>query len=205
MPYRVIAFMFIAVLLVAFPVISKAQDSAAPKQEEQTEDDPARAKSKALQDKMTSLMRTLSQEEANHFIVMYTNYNVYSMVKAVENDVGNAIGGCGENNPGMKEDLEKRFEGWQKSVGSSLKEADANIKNLALAQTYLPQAEIQEFFAMIDEVRSYNSSRFETTPVTTPEACEFMLSKMDETEQSMQQLLQVALASYPNVLRKTQK
>ena len=73
------------------------------------------------------------------------------------------------------------------------------------AQDYMPINEFGMIFGLIDEVRASDSSQFERIPLTTPEACEFMMSKMDETEQSMGQLLLVTQVSLPNLLRKTQE
>ena len=202
---RIITLFSFLFLFSATPSVIHAQPTAKAEESKSAEEGLAEIQSDTLKQKMTSLMRTLTQEEINHFLVMYTNYNVYSMVKAVQEDISGAIDGCIKNNKNMEGDLTKRFDSWKKNVGTTMKEANANIQNLALAQTYLSQDEVQGFFSLIDEVRAHNSSRFETTPVTTPEACEFMISKMDETEENMKQLLQVALASYPNVLRKTQK
>lgn len=208
MTHRIFAFLFVVATIFIVPFSTSAQDGDQAQAEvakEPSKDDVAEAKAKVLQDKMVETMSGLTQEEASHFLVLYTNYNVYSLVKAVQNDIGIAVAACAENNPEIADKVTNRFSEWQTAVGSTLQEADANIKNMSLAQTYLSQAEIQEFFTKIDEVRAYNSSRFETTPVSTPEACEFMMSKMSETEKSMQQLLLVAVASYPDVLRKTQK
>ncbi len=163
------------------------------------------AQNKALKNKVSGLLKNLSQSEATHFLVMYANYNIYSMVKAVSEDVGKAVDACAENNKDMADDINRRYGKWVDSVGGTMKEAYANLNNLSLAQTYLPQSEVKMIFDLVDRVRSVNSSRFEALPVTTPEACEFMLSKMDETEDSMNQMLRATLASYPNLMKKNQK
>ena len=165
----------------------------------------AGAQNKALSGKISNLLKNLSQEEATHFMVMYANYNIYSMVKAVSQDVGEAIGKCAENNKEMADDLNRRHGKWESSVGGNMKEAYSNLNNMSLAQTYIPQSEVKMIFDLVDKVRSVNSSRFETVPVTTPEACEFMLSKMDETEESMNAMLQATMVSYPNIMKKIQK
>ena len=167
--------------------------------------DIAKAQTEAMQDQVSSLVRKLDQNEMQHFMIMYANYNVYSMVKAVGSDVGSAVDACAKNNRDMEDDLRSRFSKWEGAVGSSMKDADANIQNLALAQTYISQSELKRLFGLVDEVRSVNSSRFETTPVTTPEACEFMMSKMDETQDNMSKLLKATLFSYPDLLKKNQK
>lgn len=171
----------------------------------QEEESPVQAQEDALQDRMSTLLQNLSQDEAGHFMILYTNYNVYSMVNAVQADLNQAVQGCIENNKDMEQELVTRYDRWKENVGTTLTEAKGNIDNMKLAQSYLSQAEVDKTFNLVDEVRAHNSSRFETIPVTTPEACEFMLSKMDETEDSMKQLLQVTLVSYPNLLKKNQR
>ena len=167
--------------------------------------EPVKVKTEILQGKVSDLMKTLDMAQARHFMTMYANYNIYSMVKAVREDVHQAVEACADNNKNMADKVRNKFSRWDDSVGGTMKEADANIQNLALAQTYLPQSELKSIFSLVDEVRAVNSSRFEKTPVTTPEACEFMISKMDETETSMNSLLQATLISYPNMLQKTQE
>ncbi len=181
------------------PSLSVAQDAAS------GNSDLAKAQTKAMQEKVSSLMKTLDVAEVQHFMTMYANYNLYSMVKAVGDDVGSAVDDCAQNNKDMSGDLHRRFSEWEDTVGSAMKDTNDNIQNMASAQDYVPQSELKILFALVDEVRAVNSSRFETTPVTTKEACEFMMSKMDETETSMSGLLKATLSSYPDLQKKNQK
>ncbi len=167
--------------------------------------DIAKAQSEALNEKVVEILKGVTHEEAVHFMTMYGNYNIYSMVKAIRDDVEGAINGCIKNNKSMKDDLNDRFSDWNKNVSSSLKDTYEQVQNLALAQTYISQSELKIIFGLADEVRAVNSSRFETVPVTTPEACEFMVSKMDETERDMISMLRSTLVSYPNAVRKIQQ
>lgn len=170
-----------------------------------TSEELQKAQSDALKGMVTDIVPKLTRDEAGHFIAMYKNYTMYSMVKAVSADVKNAIAKCSDNNKSMAEGLQDRFKKWDSTIGETMKESLASINNMAISQSYIPQAELNTMFGLIDEVRAVNSSRFETAPVTTPEACEFMISKMDETEESMGNLLKQTLSSYPNLLKATQQ
>ena len=202
-----IFFVFSCLTIFVAPVgYAHAQDGeAALTDEQQKAKDLMKAQNDALQERLNSVMNTLDQAQLTHFMVMYTNYNMFSVVKAVREDVGGAVGGCAKNNPDMADELNNRFARWEGSVGSSMKEVDDNIKSMSLAQDYISQNDLSAIFGMVDETRALNSSQFEKTPVTTPEACEFMMSKMDETQENMIRLLSGTLQSYPNMLRKTQK
>ncbi len=176
--------------------------------EEMQSGDPAdlvKAQSKALQDKVSEMVKHLSMDESKHFFVLYANYTVYSMVKAVQEDVGSAVSECASTNPNMASEMNSRFAEWEENVGALMKESYANIESLGMAQTYISQSELKLIFNLIEEVRAQDSSQFEKIPLTTPEACQFMLSKLDETQASMQQMLQLTLVSYPNVLQQMQK
>ena len=196
--------LFCAVSLVSSGSFVVAQEEESEKPASSA-DDLAAAQVDALQGKVSDTMSSLEIEDMTHFTVLYSNYTVYSMVKAVRDDVEGAIQACAENNKDMESSLFDRFGKWDKVVGDSMVEAHDNIQNLALAHTYMPQSELKTLFGLIAATREKDSSRFETTPVTTPEACDFMMSKMDETEDSMVHMLRATLISFPALLQKNQK
>lgn len=165
----------------------------------------AKARLEALNGQIRGIKGNLGQAEMAHFGIIYGNYNIYSMVKAVREDVGNAVKGCIENNPDMEKQLGVRWDKWTNSVDANMKEAWANINAMVMAQNYAPQDNMTRIFALVDETRKANSSRFETIPVTTPEACEFMLSKMDETQDNMNLLLIATIKSYPSIMKSMQE
>lgn len=167
--------------------------------------DLAKAQLDALNGQVRSVSKKLDQAEMTHFGIIYSNYTVYSMVSAVRDDVEQAVNACIENNPEMEEQLTKRWDVWEKSVGTNMKEALANIKAMSTAQDYASQEEMNTIFALVDSTRAANSSRFEKVPVSTPEACEFMVSKMDETQDNMNMMLIATIKSYPAIMKKMQE
>lgn len=195
--YFRILVLFVCVFAVSGSVLAQTQSGAEKSPQKQLHD--------RLTERVSNVMKTLDQKEAFHFMTVYANYTLVSTVKAVREDVSDAVTKCAENNKSMKGDLDNRFAKWEQGVGSRLEDAEANINNMTIAQNYISQADLQSIFAQVDKMRAINSSNFEKTPVTSPEACEFMMSKMDETEDSMKQLLQVTLQSYPNILEQTQE
>jgi hypothetical protein len=76
---------------------------------------------------------------------------------------------------------------------------------MIVAQAYTKRNTIEDIFKQVEDVRGYNSSRFEKIPVSTREACEFMMGKMDETQTNMVGLLKTTLYSYPGALQRSQK
>ena len=63
----------------------------------------ARSQLEALNAQVRDVSQSLGQAERSHFGIIYTNYNVYSTVKAVRQDVEMAVNACIENNPEMEE------------------------------------------------------------------------------------------------------
>ncbi len=173
--------------------------------EPEIKDPVAKERQEALNRKYISIMANLDSREVQHFAVVIVNYNLLSTVKAVEEDISHAVAGCSEKNPEMTETVNTRFSTWKEAVGGAMQEAVANVNNMVLAQSYVEKTEYESLFGLIEDVRKYNSSRFEKTPVTTPEACEYMISKMDETQEQMVSMLRATLASYPSAREKSQE
>lgn len=165
----------------------------------------AKAQSKALTDQVSTIMSGLAADELNHFMVLFTNYNMYSIVVNVRRDVQNAVKLCGENNKEMKSELDSRFESWDEAVSEGMEQSWNNIESLGLAQSYISQNDLKMVYGLVEKTRGTDSSQFKKIPLTTPEACEFMLSKMDETQNSMMLLLRATNQSYPAILKKNQK
>ncbi len=180
---------------------SKAENTG----DKQYDDPVAEAKANALNQRYVRILSNLDTQEAQHFMIIVANYNIISTVKAVQEDVGEASKACVDNNKSMKDSINNRFDAWKSAIASPMVDANAGIQNMIMAQDYLPKAEFQTLFDLIEETRRYNSSRFETTPVTTPEACEFMVSKMDETQDQMVAMLNATQASYPAARKQPQE
>lgn len=203
---RVLAFVscFFGVLgIVGSPVFAQAENVEQSSLDQA--EDLLKMKSDTLNDRVKGVMDDLDQAQMTHFMIIHANYSIFSMVKAVNNDIGAAITGCKDNNSDLVERLDEKYVAWQEEVGPGMEEVDKNIKSLVLAQDYVPKEELDAIFSLIDELRETNSSQFETTPLTTVEACEFMISKIAETKDSMNLLLQSTLTSYPNAVQRNQK
>ena len=183
------------------------KDAAAPSDEEAKlpVDPVAEAKIKALNERLSAVSNRLDKNQARHFFVMYSNYTIISTVRAVEKDVQKAVETCAENNRDLRAELNARFSSWQNAVDGPMKEAMGGINNMIAAQNYASRDEIEDVFRLVEETREYNSSRFEKIPVSTKEACEFMMSKMRETQGNMAAMLKATLVSYPATIQRDQQ
>lgn len=146
-------------------------------------------------------MKDLNRRERRHFSVLYGNYNMTKVVETVQGDVGLAVDKCGEDNPDMKEKLKTRYKDWKAAIKPVLTEAGANVNNMVFAQEYAKPAEIRKFFKLIDKTREEHEKQIEKIPVTTPEACQHLLEKMDETQENLIHLLEATLISLPQALQ----
>jgi len=202
--FRTVLFAVLILVFVNVGIV-QAQEVADEQKPLGTSEELAKERSDELNERIGETLDSLGYQESAHFMVLHTNYNIYSMVKAVRNDISEAVEKCAENNPSIASQVRSKFENWDKNVGASMKESLDMITSMQLAQTYLPQSEFKKLFGVVDEIRSINSSRFEKTPVTTPAACKYMMSKMDETEERMKDLLSATLNILPSVVRQNQK
>jgi predicted nucleic acid-binding Zn-ribbon protein len=177
------------------------KEEAAPAQEEDPEilkrREEAERASEAAYSKMNKLLMRLSPPEQKHFIMMYTSHNVIQTVRVVQEDVGKAVAECGKNNPDMKEEMDAEHKEWNEAVNPVLKEAQANIDNMVVAQEYAPKAEMKSIFKAVDHARDETNDQIDKIPVTTPEACEYLLGKMEETKNNMVTMLKTTLMTFP--------
>lgn len=148
---------------------------------------------------ISELIDGLPPRQQKHFMVAYSNYNLIETVKTVQKDVGTAVDKCGENNPDMKADLDARFKDWKADVEPSIKEARSNFDNMLLAQDYASKKEVKAIFNSVDLTREKTYDQIQKIPVTSPEACQYLLSKMDETQARMIQILQTTLVTFPKI------
>ncbi len=196
-----------AALLIGFfaPTAPAYSQAEFPEVDENGEEVFSNAAAQRLQDILSEKMATYTQTEMQHMMIIYSNLNVLSMVDNVRADVKDAVTACGENNPEMKSEIDKRFEVWDEDVGGAVAQGRENVQGLIAAQGYMTAAEFESITKLIEEARHTDRNDFEKIPVTTPEACEFMLSKMDETQNTMKYMLMMTTANYAEVLQKLQQ
>lgn len=144
----------------------------------------------------------LSPEEQKHFFILYNNYNMIGTVKMVQGDVGNAVKACGESNPDMKGKMDARFKTWSEAIDPIVKESEGHVDNMVIAQEYAKPKEIKDIFKGLDETRVLANAQVEKTPVTTKEACEYLLNTMDDTQENFAKLLRSTLMSAPAIAPK---
>jgi hypothetical protein len=165
--------------------------------EKQSEEPPRNEALEAAQD----FMKDLDETSQRHFSVLHGNYNLIKVVETVRESVDEAVAACGKANPEMKEALGNRFGEWKEAVRPVMKEADANVENMILAQDYAKPKEIRSFLKMVDKARKKQRDAVERVPVVTPEACQSLLEKMDDTQENMVRLLKATLVSLPQVMQ----
>ena len=147
------------------------------------------------------LSEGLDKQSRRHFNVMYGNYNMVHVVKTVRESVDEAVTECGKSNEDLKQPLETRFAEWKNAVNPLLKEASANVDNMVLVQDYASKKDIRNFFKLIDKVRKDTRKEVKRVPVTTKEACEYLLENMDKTQPRMMELLEATLVTLPRAMQ----
>lgn len=176
---------FIFVTLFSMPV--HAEEEATEK-ETQTE---------SVHQRVGEFTRDLDEPSKQHFYALYGSYNMVKVVEGVREQVGDAVEKCADVNPDMKEALETRFEEWDDALEPIMDDAEANVDNMIIAQDYAKRSDFKKLFKFVDEVRARDNEALEKYPVTTPEACEYLRAKMDETQVNLTNLLQSTLVSLP--------
>lgn len=191
--------LIIAALIFGFVVLPAhaAENKKAPV----LSDEEVKKSVERAQDKTNDLIQGIvdGQSEANkkHFFMAYTVFNLLETVKMVGNDVNNAVQSCADKNRAMKDKLQTRYKTWKTATDKPMKEAQANLDAMVVAQDYAKQEDIRRVFKTLNETREITKSQMAKEPVTTPEACEFLYQKMDETQENLVTLINSTLVSVP--------
>ena len=151
-------------------------------------------------EEIEAFTKELDEPSQQHFYALYGSYNLIKVVEDVQNQVGKAIDKCADANPDMKDALKTRHKDWTKAIKPIMKEANANVDNMIIAQEYAKKKEVKRILKLNDELRENKAGDVDKFPVTTPEACEYLRVKMDETEANLTELLRSTLVSLPQSL-----
>jgi len=143
----------------------------------------------------------LKKNDRRHFFMIYNNHNMISTVKYVRDQVSAAIDACSETNPDMEQALRDRYKIWTDAVNEGIKDAEAQRDNMVIAQDYTKASDIRGILRQADGIRDETNDAVESVPVTTPEACEYLLNKMDETQANMLAILRAALVTLPQAIQ----
>ena len=168
----------------------------------QTADDKARVDEQfmSVHDRVMEITEGLDELSEQHFYALYGSYNMIQVVEGVRSQVGDAVERCIDANPDMKESLEKRYDDWNAALKPIIKDANANVDNMIAVQDYTKPRKIKKLLKHTDKMREEKNESLEKFPVTTPEACEYLRAKMDETEENLMALLQSTLVSLPQTM-----
>lgn len=177
-------------------VTEKGEKDQASKTQARAMDPEVRALNKSL----AELTMDLDDNDRRHFYTLYNNNNLISTVKYVRDHIGEAIDACSENNPDMEDDLRARYKKWTDAVNEKLEEAEAQVENMVLVQEYATDDAINEVLKQADDLRAKTQENVERIPVTSPEACEYLLNKMDETQETMLRYLGTVLVAMPQAM-----
>lgn len=150
-----------------------------------------------VQEKVKTFTADFAKEDRDHFMAIYANYNLISVVEMVRKDVENAIEKCADENPDMEDALEQRYKDWDNAIDPIMEEAEANLENMIKVQNYTEEDDIDDLFEFLDKTREEKTKQIDKRPITSPEACEHLRTTMDKTQENLTRLLRSTLVTLP--------
>lgn len=199
MPVR---FFILSVFLlsIVFVPAALAEDRIEKKQEEAVVSESEKTPVTEWMAAENALIDKLSDEEKEIFLVLRSKHGVIRTVDVVHRDVGNAVKGCGKDNPDMKDEIYSRFAQWERAVLPIINTAEKFLKTEIDEQTVVTPKDFRKVLKMNDAAFDYTESKVEKQIVTDEAACRKLLQSMDRTEDHMVSLLQDMLLP-ENVIR----
>lgn len=175
----------------------EASDVTITPQELEKIDEESEENMRDIYEQMGAITDDLGPTQLMHFQFIYSGHNIIQTVGVVKDDVNNAVNECGKNNPDMKNMLDERYTEWVKAVDPIISDAQNHLDKMVKAQEYADEKELYSVLEGLDEIREETENRIKKIPVTSPEACNYLHKKMDETQEQMVNLLKAALLTMP--------
>lgn len=151
-----------------------------------------------LHKKIEALTAPLDEVQKSHFMMIYNNHNLLNVVSTIEDDVKNAVDACGENNPDIKQKMRGRYDEWQAVLKPVKREARAHLDNMILVQDYTKSTDVMEVLNISNSVRIETANQFKKVPVSDLKACNYLYTKMTETEDQLLRLLRSTMITLPD-------
>ncbi|MFK7839502.1 MAG: hypothetical protein AB8B83_04155 [Bdellovibrionales bacterium] len=154
----------------------------------------------SVKEKVDDFSKDFDTPSKQHFQAVYSSHNLIQVVEGVREQVALAVEKCGEANPDIKDAIDARYDSWDGALKPIIKDAEANVENMILAQDYAKKRDLKNVLKFVDDARESKDGDIEKFPVTTPKACDYLRVKMDETEETLSRLLESTLVSLPSAL-----
>ena len=140
-----------------------------------------------------ALLKRLPEQNQQIFFILRNKHSVIRAVETVKRDVGNAVKACSENNKGMADKMNKRFNQWTGVIDPILSDAKKFLEVELREQEAFHVPDYRHITDLNDKAYKFSESQVKKTPVTTPKACQGLLDSMDRTEEELINILQDAL------------
>lgn len=161
---------------------------------------------KSTSDELTKAVQALVKDQSemnkNHFGALYHTHNLIDAVKTVRHDIDQAIKACADKNQDMAEKMTTRYAAWEAAVNPVLADAQTQVDNMTLAQSYAQPEDIKHILALSTQLRDQSAQEITKVPVSTPEACETLYNTLDDTQGNLVNMLRETLISIPHQLQK---
>ena len=186
-------YLFFMTLLISVPSTSRAEDS------NQTSNESGKMSKtpvKKLAEATDDLLEGLSDKQLRQYRAIRSAHGLIRSIDSVRSTIDRGVTACAENNPGMADELEKRFLQWKRSLRPHLSEAKDKRDDMVVLQSFTQPKQVRKHLKLFDRAVAYKKDLFERTPVSEAEACREMMDTMQSTQKRLIKLLKERLKLY---------
>lgn len=133
--------------------------------------------------------KNLSEDQARTLYQIKQAHGIVQSVRSVNGDVSEAVEACGRDNPEIKDEIGGRYEKWWAAIKPVTDETETRMNDAIDKQDFMAPKEIRDYLDLFVKAAEYSESLYQTSPVTTRQACDSLLESMNTTEQTLKDLL----------------
>ncbi len=142
-----------------------------------------------MTERAKGLAESLNPAEVDALGQIRENFGYIRSISVAQSSVENAVNQCADQNPDMKADITEKFAKWNGDIAAVLDKQAKQLADAVSEKNFKDPAEVQAYLDAIDDMADYSESHLDKSVVTTPEACQNLISSMDETKKVILDLI----------------
>ena len=162
---------------------------------------PPEAQTK-LDQETQELMKGLDENKLRQLAAIRNAHGTLKAVDNVQTSVKNAVGACSEKNPGLKDEINSRFDNWKMAIRPTIKKGEDKLEKMILLQSFAKPSEVRAYLKLFDDAVKARDAKITAVPVTEEAECKRLIKKMDETEETLVKLLTESLQLDQPIIQK---
>ncbi len=145
-----------------------------------------------------ALFTNLSTQEMKDAYQLRTLHGIIKSVESVRQDLVNSTQSCIENHPDKRAEITDSFNRWKNEINPRLEKAAVTLDKRITENKAMPESLFRKYLALIDRMAETADSKVQKDYITSKEACDFLVKKLETSRDELSGVLNDILPQESN-------